>query len=310
MTKNLELPYRLVPEWALLQALPKHIHSRFSAALVLLHHELPEALSWRQIAIKCAISPYHFHRQFSELFHETPGRYLSRLRLQQAVSALLLDNHQSVTDIALHCGYSSSQALGKVLKRETGLSASDIRAMAQHATPAETALLLAKLAHPGAAPLPLAAIQKSLSLEQQLAQTMPTELRWYPKRGYRNLPDSSPDWDHLCRQHAEKTLRLVVCTPIRELNLPWNDIAAKVGDWQCDEVLHDHYIDAGYFLCCEVQVVSDSGYSAALEALFWQVEQHQFNINPARQLIEMVRQLPCDRDQGVVFSLQLPVLMA
>lgn len=309
MTEPLKLPYLLVPEWALLEALPKHVHSRFSAALALLHLHLPEALSWRQIAIRCAISPYHFHRQFSELFNETPGRYLSRLRLQHAVSALLQGNQQSVTDIALHCGYSSSQALGKVLKRETGLSATAIRAMAQQGTPAETALLLAKLAHPGAAPLQLAAIEKPLSLEQHLAQSMPTELRWYPVRGYRNLPDSGPDWDHLCQQHAEKTMRLVVCTAIRELNLPWNDITAKVGDWQCDEALHDHYIDAGYFLCCEVQVVSDTGYSAALEALFWQVEQQQLNINPKGQLIEMVRELPAGSYESVVFSFQLPILI-
>lgn len=299
--------YLLVPELSLLEVLPKHIRSRFSAALAQLHHQLAEAVSWQQVATNCAISPYHFHRQFSKLFNETPGQYLSRLRLQHAVSALLQDNHQSVTDIALRCGYSSSQALGKVLKRDIGLSATAIRAMAQHATPAETALLLAKLAHPSASPSALTATPPSL--EQQLAQTMPTELRWYPKRGYQNLPHSNPDWDNLWLEHQDKTLHLLVCTPINELNLPWSNMTAQVGDWQCDEARHDHSTEAGYYLCCEVLVVSDSGYLAALEALFWQATQQKLCINRKGQLIEMVRQLPSSREQGVVFSFQLPIVM-
>jgi len=305
MIKPVVPPYLLVPELSLLEALPKHIRSRFSAALVLMHQQLAEAWPWQQVATRCAISPYHFHRQFSKLFNETPGQYLNRLRLQHAVSALLQDNHQSVIDIALRCGYSSSQALGKVLKRDIGLSATAIRAMAQHATPAETALLLAKLAHPGASLSQFTAMPPSL--EQQLAQTMPTELRWYPKRGYKNLPHSNPDWDNLWLEHQDKTLRLLVCTPINELHLPWNDMTAQVGDWQCDEALYDHYTEAGYYLCCEVLVVSDSGYIAAIEALFWHAAQQKLCINQKGQLIEMVRQLPPGADQGVVFSFQLPV---
>ena len=39
-------------------------------------------------------------------------------------------------------------------------------------------------------------------------------------------------------------------------------MTAQVGDWQCDEARHDHSTEAGYYLCCEVLVVSDSGYLA------------------------------------------------
>ncbi|WP_245688468.1 helix-turn-helix domain-containing protein [Vibrio sonorensis] len=106
-------PYVLVPEYALLESLPKHQQQRFAKAIDIMHYQLYDSLTWEQIAEKAAISPFHFHRQFTEIFHETPGRYLSRLRLQIAVDGLV-DSSKSVTQIAHEAGFSSSQPWRKL----------------------------------------------------------------------------------------------------------------------------------------------------------------------------------------------------
>ena len=142
-------PYVLVPEMALLEPLPAHHKKRFEMALFMMHNSLADSLSWEQIAQESAISPYHFHRQFSQLFGETPGQYLGRVRLQYAVSLLSSETPLKITDIAHECGYSSSQAMAKVLKRELGMTAKSLHQFVVSGTSADMAELLNKLSHPG-----------------------------------------------------------------------------------------------------------------------------------------------------------------
>ena len=113
MTTN----YSLIPEKALLASLPGHLQQRFERALASMHRDLQQQLTWEQIARHSSISPAHFHRQFKALFHETPGHYLSRIRLQFATEQLLRFPEQRITDIAHQAGFSDSQALAKALKR-------------------------------------------------------------------------------------------------------------------------------------------------------------------------------------------------
>lgn len=290
-------PYCLVPETALLEPLPKHLRVRFLTALELMRNHLQDALSWEIIATRSAISPFHFHRQFSKLFLETPGQYLSRIRLQNAVSYLLQNDKYSVTDIAVRCGYSSSQALGKVLQRELAMTARQIRTLATSGTAAETAHLLNKIAHPGV----------KQPLESLLAQTLPTELVWYARRGYKAINVPNLDWDYIFNCYGSKTLRMLVTTPISDISLPWTDIDASLGDWQCAIDRCDHFIAEGYYLCCDVHVVSDAGYIAALEGLFQQVKKQHLTLDTNGHLVEQVRRLMPTRGEGVIFSLQIPV---
>ncbi|GAK84292.1 transcriptional regulator AraC family [Vibrio ponticus] len=113
-----------------------------------MHKELAEQSTWQQVAEQSSISRYHFHRQFSELFNETPGQYLSRVRLQIALNLLLNDAPWSVMEIAHYCGFSSSQALGKALKRELGVTAKQVRKMAMNVRPMKQLLLFPRLLIP------------------------------------------------------------------------------------------------------------------------------------------------------------------
>ncbi|MCE2571251.1 helix-turn-helix transcriptional regulator [Motilimonas eburnea] len=300
---NCAQPYQLVPEIALLERLPSHQRKRFYHALTLMHQASDPVLTWEQIANASAISPYHFHRQFSALFNETPGHYLSRYRLQLALSDLLSAEPRSTTAIAQDAGFSSSQALAKALKRELGLTASQIKAMATQATPRETMELMARLAHPSAA---AGAITKG-NVEAELGQAMPTEVIWYPQRGMKVQPKANPDWDKLFERYGKKSLRLMGATPINQLESSWSQIKTQIGDWQVDPSQYDVMIPEGYYLCAEVYVVSDIGYSSALEALFACAEQQGLQLDEAGYLLEYVRDIELTTTGGVTFSFQIPI---
>lgn len=298
MSASRQSPFNLVPEIALLQPLPEHWQKRFADALTLMHQDWQQPRSWQEIANASAISPSHFHRQFTELFHETPGQYLARLRLQHAVNLLLSQEQHSVTDVAHACGFSSSQALAKALKRELGISAKTIRQMADHATPHETAELIAKLAHPS----------PQHSLETELVQAMPTELVWYPARGMKKLTLANPDWDNVIAIFGEKSRRLLSATPIAQLDNPWQQIETFIGDGQAQQNQHDFTLPEGYYLCAEVYLASDVAYSAALDALFAIAARKQLEIDQNAFLLEFVRDVELTPTGGATFSFQLPVL--
>jgi len=299
MYKHEKSIFNLVPEISLLEALPFHLRKRFTHALKLMHENLAEYKTWEQIAAESAISSYHFHRQFTELFNETPGQYLLRLRLQVAVNFLLNNEPLNVMDIALYCGFSSSQALGKALKRELDLTAKQIRKMGEHSTPSETINFIAKLAHPG--PLD--------SLETELANAMPTEIVWYPQRGMKKLSLSNSDWDAVFEQYGKKSTRLLGATKINQLHKSWEQIDTLIGDWQKKKAFYDFVIPEGFYLCSDVYLNSDVAYCSALEALFNIVEQQNLEIEEQGFLLEIVRDIEITPTGGVTFAFQIPIRM-
>jgi AraC-like DNA-binding protein len=70
------------------------------------------------------------HTRFSERFHhytgDSPLRYLNRLRVEKA-RRMLRNEQISITDIALECGFSSSQHFARVFREFSGVTAQDYR---------------------------------------------------------------------------------------------------------------------------------------------------------------------------------------
>ncbi len=295
MFEQAKTAFKLVPEIALLESLPLHLRQRFARALNLMYEELGEKKSWKCIAAESAISQYHFHRQFTELFNETPRQYLSRLRLQVAVNLLLNSRSWSVTEIALYCGYSSSQALGKALKRELDVTAKQIRKMGYESTPSETADFIAKLAHPG-------------SLEAELAKGIHSELIWYPKRGVRKIAQPFHNWDSVMGIHSNNAVQLLGVTPISHFGRVWANIETIIGDWSVDDKHYDFIVPEGYYLCAEVYLVSDVGYCAALGGLFDIAQKQKFEIDSKAFLVEFMRDIESNPIGGATISFQLPII--
>jgi AraC-like DNA-binding protein len=70
------------------------------------------------------------HTRFSELFHhytgDSPLRYLNRIRVEKA-RHMLRNEQRSITDIALDCGFSSSQHFARVFREFSGVTAQAYR---------------------------------------------------------------------------------------------------------------------------------------------------------------------------------------
>jgi AraC family transcriptional regulator len=78
------------------------------------------------MAHEACLSPYHFHRAFTQAFHETPHRYLTRHRLEKA-HRLLHQTARSVTEICFECGFESLSSFSSLFRRWFGMSPREAR---------------------------------------------------------------------------------------------------------------------------------------------------------------------------------------
>ena len=79
-----------------------------------------------QIAREAVMSPFHFIRQFSALFGETPHQWRIQARLDRARDLLALGD-RSVTDICMEVGFSSLGSFSRLFTRRVGATPSAYR---------------------------------------------------------------------------------------------------------------------------------------------------------------------------------------
>ncbi len=72
------------------------------------------------MAERCAVGPTSFVHHCKKLTNMAPIEYLTHLRLQAACRALRKDPTRSITEIAMDCGFSSSQYFANVFHRHIG----------------------------------------------------------------------------------------------------------------------------------------------------------------------------------------------
>jgi len=75
-------------------------------ALKLIHSDYGQILRLSMLAEKCHLSASAFHTLFLEQLGESPGKYLTRIRLEKSCE-LLYGTELSVLDIAIETGFSS-----------------------------------------------------------------------------------------------------------------------------------------------------------------------------------------------------------
>jgi AraC-like DNA-binding protein len=91
------------------------------------------------MARAACMSPFHFHRVFTNIFGETPHRYLTRIRLKRAAH-LLSHSNKSVTEICLETGFESLGSFSSLFRRHFGFPPSDLRT-ARHKSKIQEALI-------------------------------------------------------------------------------------------------------------------------------------------------------------------------
>jgi len=84
-------------------------------------------LSLETLSRVANFSPFHFHRIFSAMVGETLSSFIRRLRLERAASMLIDHPKQTITEIAMACGFSSSASFARAFSERFGMSASELR---------------------------------------------------------------------------------------------------------------------------------------------------------------------------------------
>ncbi len=101
--------------------------ARVNRVIDTIDREIDETLKLDYLAHVAAFSPFHFHRVFRSLVGETLQRYVNRLRLEKAAGLLVYHPRESITSIALDCGFGSSAHFARAFKAHFGVSATEFR---------------------------------------------------------------------------------------------------------------------------------------------------------------------------------------
>lgn len=88
---------------------------------------LGEPLLLCDLAAQVSLSEYHFARMFRQSMGVAPHQFVMRRRMARA-KALLLSSNQSLTDIALACGFNSASHFSNRFKAAKGITPSQLRA--------------------------------------------------------------------------------------------------------------------------------------------------------------------------------------
>ncbi len=98
----------------------------FGPVLAHLRDHYHESVANRQLARLVHMSVRTFERKFRSRFHLTPQRYLKKLRLRMASRALVY-TRQSLTEVAIGCGFSDQSHFTREFRRSFGRTPREFR---------------------------------------------------------------------------------------------------------------------------------------------------------------------------------------
>jgi len=99
---------------------------RIDRVIDYLRGNLHRPVKLAELANVACFSEFHFHRIFTAVSGETLNNFTNRLRLEKA-ARLLRYSEQSLTDIALDCGFSSSATFSRAFRSGYDTSPSQFR---------------------------------------------------------------------------------------------------------------------------------------------------------------------------------------
>lgn len=121
-----EIYAAVVKTAALAELTTEHTH-RLDRVMVYLHdHYTDPDLTVEQLAALYHTSAVHFRRTFTRLYHTSPMKYITALRLSKA-RELLLNTDLPVGEISRRCGYTSPYYFDRVFKQEFGTQPLQLR---------------------------------------------------------------------------------------------------------------------------------------------------------------------------------------
>ena len=91
---------------------------RINRVIDYIERNLDRHMELEELASRAPFSKYHFHRVFKEELGETVSQFVRRVRLEAAANYLAFRKNMTVSDIAMHCGFSSSQNFARAFKNQ------------------------------------------------------------------------------------------------------------------------------------------------------------------------------------------------
>ena len=101
---------------------------RFLIVCDYINEHFTENLTLDEVAALSGFSKFHFSRLFKQFANISFYKYLNRKRIENAVE-LLMDSQQTITDVALCCGFSSLSAFIRMFKIVKGCTPSEFKAL-------------------------------------------------------------------------------------------------------------------------------------------------------------------------------------
>jgi len=101
--------------------------SLFLDHLVFDESELAHPWTIPEMADQCGIGATSFTKHCKELTNLSPHAFLTQARIQAARKMLEQQTELNISEIAIKCGFSSSQYFSTIFRKETGITPSDFR---------------------------------------------------------------------------------------------------------------------------------------------------------------------------------------
>ena len=95
--------------------------ARLVPALKFMHQEFRRVPTLNEIAAKGHLSPFHFHRRFTELFGMTPKHFLLSCQIAKA-KRMLVERKVPLAEIAADCGFAHQSHFTSRFKQAAGLT--------------------------------------------------------------------------------------------------------------------------------------------------------------------------------------------
>jgi len=101
-------------------------HARLRRVLDYISAHLTDEITVAELARVSGLSTFHFARMFTLVVGISPNRYVSRLRLEQAMADVAAGK-LSLAQIAFKSGFSSQASFTRAFRRATGITPGDYR---------------------------------------------------------------------------------------------------------------------------------------------------------------------------------------
>ncbi|MDH5545303.1 MAG: AraC family transcriptional regulator [Gammaproteobacteria bacterium] len=135
-------------------------HTRFLKVFEHIDRHLDETLNVEDMSRIAAISKYHFHRLFSEMYGIGVYRYIQLCRLKKASYLLAFREDTQIIEVALASGFEAAESFSRAFRKGTGQSPRQFRKNPQWSPWNDTRQQLAEIRRQN-----MAAVDMSQSIE-------------------------------------------------------------------------------------------------------------------------------------------------